>query len=276
MSTGNDANFEKLVESFKEKVENDENKNVDVQDEAKDSMGGKPKEIKGKDGDKEKVIALESEESSEENKDGVKEDDEPAEVEEQEVEDIDEEDELFELLINLPLEKIETLFDEKAELGPLPYAIARMILDKMDTEEKLELLDKLRAEESEPMENKKGGDKTRDIPEDTNEDVNSEGKPILEQGGEQVGPFEVTEEEFNTLAYTLEDFEETIPDPDLLDALDGQGNVTVIATDGRRFIGIDPQGYSYPRYKTPIVGSAEGVMIAAEEGEWRRKWVKGD
>lgn len=82
--------------------------------------------------------------------------------------------------------------------------------------------------------------------------------PVIREGG----LFKVSRSEFDILAYTLERFLNVSP---VLAPLVGEGNRVFVVTDGSRFMGIDPQGYDYPRYKTPILGSEMDVYEKAQE-----------
>lgn len=108
---------------------------------------------------------------------------------------------------------------------------------------------------------------------DPNKNVDVKEEKVNEQGGEMVGPIEIGPDEFDIVANTLAELGSI--DPELAMA-EGQGNVTIVITDGKRFIGVDPQGYDYARYKTSVFDSVEEVMDAAADDEgWSRKHTVG-
>jgi len=90
-------------------------------------------------------------------------------------------------------------------------------------------------------------------------------------GGKMIGPIEIEDGDFDVLADTLVSLSEIHPD---LAEFEGEGNITLVVTDGERFIGVDPQGYDYARYKTNVFNSVEAVMDASkQEMGWHRKYA---
>jgi len=88
-------------------------------------------------------------------------------------------------------------------------------------------------------------------------------------GGPIVGPITVSKKEFLRLVRTLDEFSDISKK---LAQLSGEANKTFVVTDGDYFIGIDPQGYDYARYKTAICTSEDEVSVVAKDKEnWYRK-----
>jgi len=86
---------------------------------------------------------------------------------------------------------------------------------------------------------------------------------------EAMEPIKISKDSFDKLEATLENFNDIDP---LLSPLAGRGgDEFIMVTDGSRWMGINPEGYDYPRYKTLVFYDEQAAYDAAQRGEFRRK-----
>ena len=74
----------------------------------------------------------------------------------------------------------------------------------------------------------------------------------------------ITPEALEKLTGTLDEFFSIAPE---LAVLSGTGNTLSVVTDDQYMVFLDPQGYDYPRYRTPRIAKDLAVQMTRDEAE---------